>query len=66
MADERRNGSSYRAARQTSAFLLIGVVVVIVLADSFGIGRQVEPLILVPLLLTAGGLLAVDLRSLGR
>ncbi len=66
MADERRNGSSYRAARQTSAFLLIGVVVVIVLADSFGIGRQVEPFILVPLLLTAGGLLAVDLRSLGR
>jgi len=60
------NGRDYRDARQRSAFALVGLVVVIVLAESFGWGDHVEPLILTPILLTAAGLLAVDLPGLGR
>jgi len=41
-------------------------VVVIVLADSLGVGRDVDPAVLYGLLLTAAGLLAVDLPGLHR
>ncbi len=66
MAGEPRNGRDYREARQRSAFALIGAAVVIVLAESFGLGGHVDPLVLTPLLLTAAGLLAVDMPGLGR
>lgn len=65
LPDGRQSGD-YRIARQASALLLIALVVVIVLSDSLGIGRQVEPLILVALLVAAAGLLAVDLPDLKR
>jgi hypothetical protein len=62
----RPNGRNYRDARQRSAFALVGLVIVIVVADSLSLGRTVEPLVLTPILLTAAGLLAVDLPGLGR
>jgi len=55
MDDERHPPSGYRCARQVSAVLLIAVLDVIV-----G-GYEVSPPVLVPLLLTAPGLLSVDL-----
>ena len=55
MGDDRGASSEYRWARQVSAVLLIAVVVVIV--DEY----EVNPPVLVPLLLTAAGLLSVDL-----
>ncbi len=60
MTDDRRPPSEYRWARQVSALLLIAVVVVIVL-DGIVEGYDVNPSVLVPLLLTAAGLLSVDL-----
>ena len=48
------------------AIILITVAGLIVLVDSLDIGRPVEPLILGALLITAGGLLAVDLPELRR
>jgi hypothetical protein len=55
VSDERRAPTDYRWARQVAALLLIAVVVVIV--DEY----EVNPPVLVPLLLTAAGLLSVDL-----
>ena len=61
MGDERHPPSEYRWARQVSAVLLIAVVVVIVVLDVVVEGYDVSPPVLVPLLLTAAGLLSVDL-----
>ena len=58
--------SEYRLARQVSAFLLIAVVVVIVLGDVVSDHYEVDPLVLVPLLLASAGLLAVDIPGLRR
>ena len=66
MAHRPPNGRDYREARHRSAFALVGLVVVIVLADSFHLGSHVDPLVLSPILLTAAGLLAVDLPGLSR
>jgi hypothetical protein len=56
----------YRYARQGGAVVLIGVTALIVIADSLGLGRPVEPFVLGSLLLAAAGLLAVDLPGLRR
>ena len=64
MSDDRRPPSDYRWARQVSALLLIGVVVVIVVLDVLVDDYDVSPPVLVPLLLTAAGLLSVDLPRL--
>ena len=61
MSDERRAPAEYRWARQVSAVLLIAVVVVIVVLDVLEDHYEVSPPVLVPLLLTAAGLLSVDL-----
>jgi hypothetical protein len=61
VGDERPPTSEYRWARQVSALLLIAVVVVIVVLDVIVDGYDVSPPVLVPLLLTAAGLLSVDL-----
>ncbi len=61
MSDDRHPPSEYRWARQVSAVLLIAVVVVIVVLDVIVEGYEVSPPVLVPLLLTAAGLLSVDL-----
>ncbi len=59
--DEGRAPNDYRWARQVSALLLIGLVVVIVVLDVIVEGYDVSPPVLIPLLLTAAGLLSVDL-----
>jgi hypothetical protein len=61
MGDEHRAPAEYRWARQVSAVLLIAVVVVIVVLDVLEDDYEVNPPVLVPLLLTAAGLLSVDL-----
>jgi hypothetical protein len=61
MGDDRHRPSEYRWARQVSAIALIGLVVVIVVLDVVVEGYDVRPPVLVPLLLTAAGLLSVDL-----
>jgi len=61
MGDERPTASEYRWARQVSAVLLIAVVVLVVVLDVVVEGYEVSPPVLVPLLLTAAGLLSVDL-----
>ena len=61
MGDEHRESADYRWARQVSALLLITVVVVIVVLDVLEDHYEVSPPVLVPLLLTAAGLLSVDL-----
>ena len=48
------------------AIILIAVAGLIVVFDSLSVGRPVEPLVLGALLITAGGLLAVDLPELRR
>lgn len=55
----------YRQARQAAAILLIALVAVIVIGDMLMDGYAVDPLVLVPLLLAAAGLLAVDIPGLG-
>jgi hypothetical protein len=62
--DERRAPTDYRWARQVSALQLIAVVVVIVVLDVVTDDYEASPPILVPLLLTAAGLLSVDLPRL--
>lgn len=57
-------GSEYRLVRQGIAIALVGLVVLIVASDSLGFGRPVEPVILGALLLTAAGMVAVDLPNL--
>jgi hypothetical protein len=61
MTDDRHPPSEYRWARQVSAVLLITVVVLVVVLDVIVEGYEVSPPVLVPLLLTAAGLLSVDL-----
>ena len=61
MGDDHGPASDYRWARQASALLLIAVVVVIVVLDAVTDAYEVSPPVLVPLLLTAAGLLSVDL-----
>jgi hypothetical protein len=61
MADDHHPPSEYRWARQVSAVLLIAVVVLVVVLDVVVEGYEVSPPVLVPLLLTAAGLLSVDL-----
>ncbi len=61
VSDERRAPNDYRWARQVSALLLIAVVVVIVVLDVIVDDYEVRAPVLVPLLLTAAGLLSVDL-----
>ena len=61
VSDERRAPNDYRWARQVSALLLIAVVVLVVVLDVIVEGYEVSPPVLVPLLLTAAGLLSVDL-----
>jgi hypothetical protein len=65
--DEPGAPDEYRWARQVSAVLLIGVVVVVVALDVGVAEYEVRPPVLVPLLLTVAGLLSVDLpRFQGR
>jgi hypothetical protein len=64
MTDDRHPPSEYRWARQVSAVLLIGLVIVIVVLDVVVEGYDVSPPVLIPLLLTAAGLLSVDLPRL--
>ncbi|MGI8794628.1 MAG: hypothetical protein ACR2H3_15890 [Acidimicrobiales bacterium] len=66
MNDEQRPSTEYRWARQVSAVLLIGLVIVIVVLDVIVEGYDVSPPVLVPLLLTAAGLLSVDLPKVHR
>jgi hypothetical protein len=61
VSDEPRAPNDYRWARQVSALLLIAVVVLVVVLDVIVEGYEVSPPVLVPLLLTAAGLLSVDL-----
>jgi hypothetical protein len=61
VSDEPRAPNDYRWARQVSALLLISVVVLVVALDVIVEGYEVNPPVLVPLLLTAAGLLSVDL-----
>jgi hypothetical protein len=61
VGDDRRAPTDYRWARQVSALLLIGVVVVIVVLDALVDDYDVSTAVLVPLLLTAAGLLSIDL-----
>jgi hypothetical protein len=60
------SSGDYRVVRMAGAIILILVAGLIVLFDSLSLGRPVEPLILGALLITAGGLLAVDLPDLRR
>ena len=61
VSEDRRAPNDYRWARQVSALLLIAVVVLIVVLDVIVEGYDVSPPVLIPLLLTAAGLLSVDL-----
>jgi hypothetical protein len=61
MGDDQRVPAEYRWARQVSAVLLIAVVVVIVVLDVIVDEYEVNPPVLIPLLLTTAGLLSVDL-----
>ena len=61
MSDEHRASSEYRWARQVSALLLVAVVGLIVVIDVWHDDYRLNPAVLVPLLLTAAGLLSVDL-----
>jgi hypothetical protein len=61
VSDDRRAPNDYRWARQVSALLLIALVVVIVLLDVIVEDYEVRAPVLVPMLLTAAGLLSVDL-----
>ena len=61
VSDEPRAPNDYRWARQVSALLLIAVVVLVVTLDVIVEGYEVRAPVLVPLLLTAAGLLSVDL-----
>ena len=61
MTDERHPPSEHRWARQVSAVLLIAVVVLIVVLYVIVEVYELSSPVLVPLLLTAAGLLSVDL-----
>ena len=66
VSDEPRAPNDYRWARQVAALLLIAVVVVIVVLDVIVDEYEVRASVLVPLLLTAAGLLSVDLPRVRR
>ena len=66
MPDEDAPVSDYRRARQGIAVLFAAVAAVIVLLDSVGMGRPVDPVVLYGLVLASAGLLAVDLPGLKR
>jgi len=61
VSDERCAPNDCRWVRQVSALLVIAVVVLIVVFDVVVEGYEVSPPVLVSLLLTAAGLLSVDL-----
>jgi hypothetical protein len=56
--------NEYRVARQASGLLLVVLVFVIVSLDVFRTDFDVNPLVLVPILLTAGALFSVDVPGL--
>lgn len=58
--------SDYKTARQASGILLFAIVAVIVLLDAFRTDFEVNPLVLVPLILGGAALLSVDVPGLGR
>jgi hypothetical protein len=58
---ERRSPGDYVWARQVAALLLVVVVVVILVLDVLVAEYEVRPSVLIPILLTAAGLLSVDL-----
>lgn len=61
------NGSpEYRTARQVSGVLLFVIASAIVLLDVFRTDFEVNPLVLVPLILGGAALLAVDVPGLRR
>ena len=67
MSNGSANGSDYRIARQRIAYALIALVVVYLLADTFGFSqRPADPLILAGIFMTAAGLLSVDIPGLRR
>lgn len=67
MADEQPDDGDYRTARQVSAGILILLVGVIVVGDLLEPGPPAYDLpVMVALLLTAAGLLAVDIPGLHR
>lgn len=67
MRDERPTDGDYRKARQISAGVLIALVGIIVVGDVFEPGPPAIDLpVMVALLLTAAGLLAVDIPGLRR
>lgn len=55
-------GGDYRVVRIGIAIALVGLVVLIVALDSVGVGRSVDPVVLFSLLLTAAGMVAVDVK----
>jgi len=61
VSDEPRAPNDYRWARQVSALLHIAVVVVIVVLDVIVDDYEVNPPVLVPLLLTAAGTLLLGI-----
>ncbi len=64
MSGERRAPADYRWARQAAALLLVVLVVVIVAVDVWHDDYRLNPSVLVPLLLTAAGMLSVDVPRL--
>jgi hypothetical protein len=63
-ARPRYSEGDYRVARQASGFLLIALVVVMVLLDAFRGDFEASPLVLVPILLTAAAMFAVDVPGI--
>lgn len=62
--NERPPAPEYRTARIASALLLFALVAATWLLDAIRTDFEVSPFILVPVLLTAAGLLAVDVPGL--
>lgn len=61
----RSTNADYRVARQASGFLLVALVVVMVLLDAFRSDFEASPLVLVPILVTAAAMFAVDVPGIG-
>jgi hypothetical protein len=55
--------SGFTPYRQALAVLMFSVVALIVVADSIGIGRRVDPVVLGILVTTGSALIAVDVRD---
>lgn len=58
------NNNDYRTARQASGPLLFALVGILLLLDAFRPDFEVNPLVLVPILLTGAALFAVDVPGL--